>query len=69
MVSSPAFNLRKKMIRSKLEKVGAISKETAVTLKEANVFYPTAFPQLTQSMVEDGVLGITSEKKYYLIHN
>lgn len=57
------------MIRSKLEKVGAISKETAVTLKEANVFYPTAFPQLTQSMVEDRVLGITSEKKYYLIHN
>lgn len=69
LFGSPAFNLRKKMIRSKLENIGAVSRETAVTLEEANVFNPNAFPRLTQSMVEDGVLGITSDKKYYLIRN
>lgn len=69
LFGSPAFCFRKKMIKSKLENIGAFSWETAVTLEEANVFNPNAFPRLTQSMVDDGVLGMTSDQKYYLIRN
>lgn len=66
MISSPVLLLRKKIIIKKLIKAGSISEATAKTLEEAGVFNPRAFPRLTQSMVEEGILGIINNKKYYL---
>lgn len=66
MILTPPLLLRKKIIVEKLSKTGSISEATAKTLEEADVFNPRAFPKLTQNMVDEGILGITNNKKYYL---
>lgn len=66
MILTPPLLLRKKIIVEKFIKSGSISETTAKTLEEAGVFNPRAFPKLTQNMVDEGILGITNNKKYYL---
>jgi hypothetical protein len=66
MILAPSLLLRKKIIIEKLTKTGSISEATAKTLEEADVFNPRAFPKLTQNMVDERILGITNNKKYYL---
>ena len=62
----PILLMRKKNIIRKLKSNGAISKETAKTLKEAGVFNPDAFPKIIERLVKDRILIKTNDNKYYL---
>lgn len=64
----PVLLLRKKAIIKKLRSCGALSEESAKTLKEAGVFNPDAFPRVTENMVEQKILARTKAGKYYLIN-
>lgn len=59
--------IRKNLILKRLKECGAVSYDTAKTLAEANVFNPNGFKPVTNRMVEQGVLGKTSDGKYYVI--
>ncbi len=59
------FLMRKRIIVKKMERCGAISKETAKTLTEAGIFNPNAFPKITEQLVRDKVL-VKTDNKYYL---
>ena len=64
---SPIPLIRKNLILKRLKECGAVSEDTAKTLAEANVFNPNGFKPVTNRMVEQGVLGKTSDGKYYVI--
>ncbi|MCM1037757.1 MAG: hypothetical protein NC434_00420 [Ruminococcus sp.] len=66
MFGSPIFILRQKTILKKLKECGAISEESAKTLKEAGVFNPDAFPKITDDLVTKKKLVRTKSQKYYL---
>ena len=59
--------IRKNLILKRLKECGAVSEDTAKTLAEANVLNPNGFRPVTNRMVEQGVLGKTSDGKYYVI--
>ena len=59
--------IRKNLILKRLKECGAVSYDTAKTLAEANVLNPNGFRPVTNRMVEQGVLGKTSDGKYYVI--
>lgn len=59
--------IRKNLILKRLKECGAVSYDTAKTLAEANVFNPNGFKPVTNRMVEQGVIGKTSDGKYYVI--
>lgn len=59
--------IRRNLILKRLKECGAVSYDTAKTLAEANVFNPNGFKPVTNRMVEQGVLGKTSDGKYYVI--
>ena len=59
--------IRKNLILKRLKECGAVSYDTAKTLAEANVLNPNGFKPVTNRMVEQGVLGKTSDGKYYVI--
>ena len=59
--------IRKNLILKRLKECGAVSEDTAKTLAEANVLNPNGFKPVTNRMVEQGVLGKTSDGKYYVI--
>ncbi len=59
--------IRKNLILKRLKECGAVSEDTAKTLAEANVLNPNGFKPITDRMVEQGVLGKTSDGKYYVI--
>ena len=59
--------IRKNLILKRLKECGAVSYDTAKTLAEANVFNPNGFKPVTNRMVEQGVLGKTSDGKYYVV--
>lgn len=59
--------IRKNLILKRLKECGAVSKDTAKTLAEANVLNPNGFKPVTNRMVEQGVLGKTSDGKYYVV--
>lgn len=63
---TPTLLLRRKAITRKLKKSGAVSEENAVTLEEAGVPYPKAFPKITDDLVERNILAKTVNGKYYL---
>ena len=64
---SPIPLIRKNLILKRIKECGAVSYDTAKTLAEANVLNPNGFKPVTNRMVEQGVLGKTSDGKYYLI--
>ena len=59
--------IRKNLILKRIKECGAVSYDTAKTLAEANVLNPNGFRPVTNRMVEQGVLGKTSDGKYYVI--
>ena len=59
--------IRRNLILKRLKECGAVSYDTAKTLAEANVFNPNGFKPVTNRLVEQGVLGKTSDGKYYVI--
>ena len=63
----PVLLLRRKIIIKRLTECNAFSTETAVTLKDAGVFNPNAFKRLNTILVNRGILGKTSDDRYYLI--
>lgn len=66
MLNMPAFLLRKKMIIKKIKECGAVSEDSAKTLKEAGVPYPGAFPKLTEDLEKQNLLVKTKNGKYYI---
>lgn len=68
MLMSPALLLRRKMMLQKLKACGAVTEESAVTLKEAGMFLPNAFPKLTQNLIDLQMINRTKDRKYYLNH-
>lgn len=58
--------ITKKSYHPETEKSGAVSEENAVTLEEAGVPYPKAFPKITDDLVERNILAKTVNGKYYL---
>ena len=66
MFAIPVLLLRQKLILRKLRSCGAVSEESAKTLKEAGVFNPDAFPRVLEDMVEKKKLVRTKSQKYYL---
>ena len=63
----PVPIIRRNLILKRLKECGAVSEDTAKTLAEANVFNPNGFKPVTNRMVEQGVIGKTSDGKYYVI--
>ncbi len=63
----PILLLRRKIIIKRLTESNAFSVETAVTLKDAGVFNPNAFKRLNTILVNRGILGKTSDDRYYII--
>ncbi|HIZ55187.1 MAG TPA: hypothetical protein H9671_03165 [Firmicutes bacterium] len=66
MFGFPALMLSQKMILEKFRDCGAISKESAKTLKEAGVFNPNAFPKAREDLVNRKKLMRTESQKYHL---
>ena len=62
----PVLLLRQKLILKKLRSCGAVSEESAKTLKEAGVFNPDAFPRVLEDLIEKKKLVRTEAQKYYL---
>lgn len=63
----PVLLLRRKIINKRLTECNAFSAETAVTLREAGVFNPNVFKRLNTILINRGILGKTSDDRYYLI--
>lgn len=66
MFAIPVLLLRQKLILKKLRSCGAVSEESAKTLKEAGVFNPDAFPRVLEDLIEKKKLVRTKSQKYYL---
>lgn len=63
----PVLLLRRKIVIKRLTDCNAFSEETAVTLKDAGVFNPNTFKRLNTILMNQGILGKTSDDRYYLI--
>ena len=66
MFAIPVLLLRQKLILKKLRSCGAVSEESAKTLKDAGVFNPDAFPRVLEDLIEKKKLVRTKSQKYYL---
>ena len=64
--AAAALTMRKKLIITGLKNSGATAPETAKTLKEAGVINPDSFGELTESLVQKGIIRKTKEGKYWL---
>ena len=62
----PIFLKRKNLIISKLKSYGASSPETALTLKEVGIINPDYFTQITDKLVETGIICRTKRGGYYV---
>lgn len=62
----PALLLRRKIIIDRLTECGAFSEENAVTMQDAGVLNPNGFKRFNRFLVYKGVLGVTSDGRYYL---
>ncbi len=58
--------IRRNVILRKLQQAHAFTPGTAVTLREAGVFNPHWFPQITERMVRRGWILRTADGRYYL---
>lgn len=66
MFAIPVLLLRQKLILKKLRSCGAVSEDSAKTLKEAGVFNPDAFPRVLEDLVDKKKVVRTNSQKYYL---
>ncbi|MCH5200887.1 MAG: hypothetical protein J1F60_07990 [Oscillospiraceae bacterium] len=66
MFAIPVLLLRRKLILKKLRECGAVSEDSAKTLREAGVFNPDAFPRVLEDLVNRKILIKTESQKYYL---
>lgn len=66
MFAIPVLLLRQKLILKKLRECGAVSEDSAKTLREAGVFNPDAFPRVLEDLVDKKKLVRTKSQKYYL---
>ena len=66
MFAIPVLLLRQKLILKKLRECGAVSEESAKTLKEVGVFNPDAFPRVLEDLIRKKKLVRTKSQKYYL---
>ena len=62
----PVPVIRRNLILRKLKKANAISESRAVTLEQAGVARPNAFPTITEHLVKKGILARTADGRYYL---
>ena len=62
----PVLLLRRNIIIKRLTESNAFSERSAVTLEDAGVFNPNVFKRLNTILVDRGVLGVTSDGRYYL---
>ncbi|MCH5209183.1 MAG: hypothetical protein J1F04_09875 [Oscillospiraceae bacterium] len=62
----PALLLRRKIIVDRLTECNAFSEENAVTMQAAGVFNPNGFKRFNRFLVYKGILGVTSDGRYYL---
>lgn len=63
---APIPLIRRNHIVRQLEKHGAVSKQTAVTLEEAGVVNLNAFSRVNNVLIKQGVLSRIEGKRYYL---
>ena len=66
MFAVPVLLLRQKLILKKLRSCGAVSENSAKTLKEAGVFNPDAFPRVLEDLVDKKKVVRTNSQKYHL---
>lgn len=62
----PVPLIRSKLILRKLRESGAFCEQSAVTLAQAGVFRPEAFPAVTEHLVRKGLLRSAGGGRYYL---
>lgn len=63
---APPLLVRRKRIINRLLDAGAVSPDKAVTLSEAGIFYPDAFPRVTRRLEEQGVIVPAPNGRYWL---
>ena len=66
MFAIPVLLLRQKLILKRLRECGAVSEDSAKTLREAGVFNPDAFPRVLEDLVSRNILIRTESQKYYI---
>jgi len=62
------ITMRKKWIVNALIDAGAKSADTAKALSETDLVNPDSFPEITEQLVESGVIRVTGDGKYYVDH-
>ena len=62
----PVPVIRRNLILRKLKKANATDESRALTLEQAGVARPNAFPVITERLVQKGILARTADGKYYL---
>lgn len=65
--SLSALLMRRKQIIGKLRQCGAVTEAAAVTLADAGVWGPNAFPWLIERLIREGILARTADGRYYLL--
>lgn len=63
---APVPLIRRNHVMDRLRKAGALSRETAVTFREAGVINPDGFRRVTRMMIKTGLLGQAADR-YYLL--
>ncbi|MCM1330450.1 MAG: hypothetical protein NC253_13535 [Ruminococcus sp.] len=66
MSVAAALLMRQKIILDGIEKCGAFSEESAVTLRQAGIFNPNDVFGVAERLVKKNILKQTSDGKYYL---
>ena len=66
MFVPPIPLIRKKVIIRRLKEAGAVSINTAKTLKEVGIINPNAFSRINDRLVRKEILGRTKDNKYYI---
>ena len=64
--TSSAMSLRRQLILRGLEESGAVSPETAKTLREAGVENPGSSPEYTEQLADLGIIRKTPDGKYWI---
>lgn len=64
--TSSAMSLRRHLITGALKKSGAVSPETAKSLREAGVENPDHFPEYTEWLAELEIIHRTGDGRYWI---
>lgn len=68
MFMPPIPLIRRNAIVRRLGVVGAVSEETAKTLREAGVLNPDGFSVITKRLLSRGVIARTQDGRYWLVN-